>query len=99
MISIEFRVCVDVSEETIICLPYRLFVYYFGLVFGVDLTTVVIVDDSSVPKFLKQSITELELRGLMTEGIYRVPGRTLHIMELKDSVDESNNALSLKLIS
>lgn len=63
--------------------------FHFHIVFGVDLTTVVLVDDDTVPKFLKISTTELESRGLQTEGIYRVPGRTLHIMELKEKVDES----------
>ena len=68
---------------------WLLMLLFVCIVFGVDLTTVVLIDNSTVPKFLKQSISELELRGLMTEGIYRVAGRTLHIMELKDSVDES----------
>lgn len=41
-----------------------------------------------VPTFLKLVTGELELRGLQTEGIYRVPGRTSHVMDLKEKVDD-----------
>ena len=63
--------------------------FVFLSVFGIDLTTVVLVDNNVVPKFLKQGTAYLDSKGLEVEGIYRVPGRTLHIMELKDKVNES----------
>ncbi len=66
-----------------------IFTLIFRIVFGVDLTTVVLVDDDTVPKFLIRGLSELESRGLQTEGIYRVAGRTLHITELKEKADQS----------
>ena len=69
---------------------------FIHLVFGVDLTTVVLIDDDTVPKFLQQCIFELESRGLDIEGIYRVSGRTSHVMEVKDKADESEQKCILK---
>ena len=57
-------------------------------VFGTDLTTVVLLDEKTVPSFLSMCITELESRGLDTEGLYRVPGRISHVLELKDKADD-----------
>ena len=56
-------------------------------VFGTDLTTVVLLDEKTVPSFLSMCITELESQGLDTEGLYRVPGRASHILELKEKAD------------
>ena len=56
----------------------------------------VLIDDDTVPKFLQQCIFELESRGLDIEGIYRVSGRTSHVMEVKDKADESEQKCILK---
>ena len=60
---------------------------FLSPVFGTDLTTVVLLDEKTVPSFLSMCITELESRGLDTEGLYRVPGRASHILELKEKAD------------
>ena len=66
-------------------------------VFGTDLTTVVLLDEKTVPSFLSMCITELESRGLDTEGLYRVPGQTSHILELKEKANHGK-ILNLMII-
>ena len=60
---------------------------FLSPVFGTDLTTVVLLDEKTVPSFLSMCITELESNALDTEGLYRVPGQTSHILELKEKAN------------
>ena len=60
----------------------------FSPVFGVDLTTLVMMEGSGVPYFLQQCLIEIEKRDMSTEGMYRVSGQTRCVTHLKEDVDE-----------
>ncbi|KAI1902506.1 hypothetical protein AGOR_G00045460 [Albula goreensis] len=55
--------------------------------FGCDLTTLVKAHNTQRPLVVDMCISEIERRGLMAEGLYRVPGSTEHIEELKLAFD------------
>ena len=57
-------------------------------VFGVDLTTLVMMEGSTVPFFLQQCLMEVERRDMSTEGMYRVSGQARSVTHLKEDVDE-----------
>lgn len=52
-------------------------------IFGVDLTTSLGRGSSEVPAVVTECISEIEARGLMSEGIYRVPGSQDQVEALK----------------
>ena len=56
-------------------------------VFGVDLTTLTALEETTIPQFLVQGIKELEDRGLSVEGIYRVSGFSRVVKDMKERVD------------
>ncbi|XP_012154605.1 beta-chimaerin [Ceratitis capitata] len=56
-------------------------------VFGTDLTTVVQLYQSSVPFVVRRCVEEVEARGMLQEGIYRVSGFADEIDALKLALD------------
>lgn len=56
-------------------------------VFGTDLTTVVQLYQSSVPFVVRRCVEEVEARGMLQEGIYRVSGFADEIDALKLGLD------------
>lgn len=64
-------------------------------VFGSDLTTVVTVHKCSVPFVVRRCIEEVEARGMLQEGIYRVSGFADEIEALKLSLDRHGDKADL----
>lgn len=61
-----------------------MFIFSFTGIFGVDLTTSLGGPGSSeVPAVVTECISEIEARGLTSEGIYRVPGSQDQVEALK----------------
>lgn len=60
-------------------------------VFGVTLDELFHRDGTPVPLVVSQCIQGVELFGLETEGIYRVPGTNSHIMSMKQLFDHGKN--------
>lgn len=56
-------------------------------VFGSDLTTVVTVHQCAIPFVIRRCIEEVEARGMLQEGIYRVSGFADEIDALKMALD------------
>jgi len=48
-------------------------------------------DDNPIPVFLSRCIEFIELEGLVTEGLYRVPGNRAHVDLLFQNFDEDQN--------
>ncbi|VDK43474.1 unnamed protein product [Taenia asiatica] len=58
-------------------------------VFGVDLTSLVRAENRTVPQVLVKCIAELERRGgLVTEGVYRVPGNQEIVEDFRIALDK-----------
>uniref|UniRef100_A0A5K3ESY6 Beta-chimaerin n=2 Tax=Mesocestoides corti TaxID=53468 RepID=A0A5K3ESY6_MESCO len=65
-------------------------------VFGVDLTSLVRAENRTVPQVLVKCITELERRGgLMTEGVYRVPGNQEIVEDFRIALDKDCESVDL----
>lgn len=62
-------------------------------VFGIDLTTLLTAHNATLPFVITKCITEVESRGLTTEGIYRLSGFADEIESIKMTFDKG---LSLK---
>ena len=60
-------------------------------VFGVDLTTLVKLEGTTIPSFVNEAINFIESDWLDTEGLYRVSGTTSKVLEIKDKVDEGES--------
>lgn len=56
-------------------------------VFGIDLTTLLTAHSATLPFVITKCATEVEARGLTTEGIYRLSGFQDEIEALKMSLD------------
>lgn len=56
--------------------------------FGIDLTTLVILEGSKVPNFLQQSVNAIESNFLDMEGLYRVSGGTSKVLDIKEKFNE-----------
>lgn len=56
-------------------------------VFGVDLTTLSAAHQCSIPFVIKHCVEEVEARGMLQEGIYRVSGFADEIDALKLALD------------
>lgn len=56
-------------------------------VFGCALDTLCHKESTTVPNFIKMCVTEVEKRGLNTDGIYRVSGNLSHVQRLRYLVD------------
>lgn len=56
-------------------------------VFGSDLTTVVTIHQCTIPFVIRQCVEEVEARGMLQEGIYRVSGFADEIDALKMALD------------
>lgn len=65
---------------------------YVKRLFGVDLTTLVMAHKCQIPSVVEKCINEVELRGLQSEGIYRVPGFHEDIENLKITFDSKGTA-------
>lgn len=57
-------------------------------VFGIDLTTVITAHQCVVPFVIKRCVEEVESRGMLQEGIYRVSGFADEIEALKLALDK-----------
>lgn len=60
-------------------------------VFGTDLTTLVTAHQCTIPFLLKSCVEEVESRGMLQEGIYRVSGFADEIDALKLSLDKDGD--------
>ncbi len=65
---------------------------YVKRLFGVDLTTLTMAHKTQIPAVVDMCINEVELRGLKTEGIYRVPGYHEDIETLRVTFDSKGTA-------
>eukprot|EP01094_Clydonella_sp_ATCC50884_P014334 TRINITY_DN2471_c6_g1_i1.p1 TRINITY_DN2471_c6_g1~~TRINITY_DN2471_c6_g1_i1.p1 ORF type:complete len:629 (+),score=207.09 TRINITY_DN2471_c6_g1_i1:355-2241(+) len=54
-----------------------------GAVFGVSLTEVCEREGTPLPRVATECLAYLREKGLQTEGIFRIPGNTLHVENLK----------------
>lgn len=75
-------------------------------IFGIDLTTIVQVHKCQVPFIIIKCVQEVEKRGLLQEGIYRISGFADEIETLKlaldmdkDKVDMSEASYSVNVIT
>uniref|UniRef100_H2YZ16 Uncharacterized protein n=1 Tax=Ciona savignyi TaxID=51511 RepID=H2YZ16_CIOSA len=64
-------------------------------VFGVDLTTLVKLHGTQRPIVVDMCISEIEKRGMDSEGIYRVSGSHDEIIELKAAFDQLGSEVNL----
>lgn len=60
-------------------------------VFGTDLTTIVQIHRCSIPFVVKRCVEEVEARGMLQEGIYRVSGFADEIEGLKMALDRDGD--------
>ncbi|KAK7537099.1 Rho GTPase activator [Phyllosticta citribraziliensis] len=65
-------------------------------VFGVSLDELFRRDGSPVPMVVYQCIQAVELFGLDAEGIYRVPGTSTHIQDMKAMFDHDSAAVDFR---
>lgn len=59
-------------------------------IFGTDLTTIVTLHKCQIPFIVKKCVEEVEFRGLMQEGIYRISGFADEIEALKLALDKGS---------
>ncbi|XP_053951931.1 N-chimaerin [Anastrepha ludens] len=64
-------------------------------VFGTDLTTVVQLYQSSIPFVVRRCVEEVEARGMLQEGIYRVSGFADEIDALKLALDRDGEKTNM----
>ena len=64
-------------------------------VFGADLTTLVAAHQCSIPFVVKQCVDEVEARGMLQEGIYRVSGFADEIDALKLALDRDGEKTNM----
>lgn len=64
-------------------------------VFGTDLTTLVTVHQCTIPFVVRCCVEEIEARGLLQEGIYRVSGFADEIEALKLALDKDGEKTNL----
>ena len=62
--------------------------YSLCIVFGIDLTTLVMVEGGSIPLIVQQSVAYIERHSLDSEGIYRLSGATSKVLDLKEKFNE-----------
>ncbi|XP_011403146.1 PREDICTED: rho GTPase-activating protein 29-like [Amphimedon queenslandica] len=67
------------------CIPSRKLI---RKVFGIDLTTLVMVEGGSIPLIVQQSVAFIERHSLDSEGIYRLSGATSKVLDLKEKFNE-----------
>jgi chimaerin len=67
-------------------------------IFGTDITTLVTVHKCTIPFIVKKCIEEVESRGMLQEGIYRVSGFADEIDALKMSLDKGISTLKRRQI-
>ncbi|KAK7731437.1 Rho GTPase-activating protein [Botryosphaeria dothidea] len=65
-------------------------------VFGITLDDLFHRDGSPVPIVVYQCIQAVDMFGLDTEGIYRVPGTSSHIMAMKQMFDHDSSAVDFR---
>ncbi|KAI5633129.1 rhoGAP domain-containing protein [Phthorimaea operculella] len=68
-------------------------------VFGIDLTTLLNAHSSTLPFVVRKCVTEIEKRGMDSEGIYRVSGFADEIDSLKMAFDKDGEAADLSVYS
>lgn len=64
-------------------------------VFGADLTTLVAAHQCCIPFVIKRCVEEVEARGMLQEGIYRVSGFADEIEALKMALDREGEKASM----
>ena len=62
--------------------------FVYCVVFGVDLTTLVMVEGGSIPLIVQQSVAYIERHCLDLEGIYRLSGATSRVLDLKEKFND-----------
>ena len=62
---------------------------HYSLVFGVDLTTLVMVEGGTIPRIVRQSVAYIEKNCLELEGVYRLSGSTSKVLDLKEKFNDS----------
>lgn len=55
--------------------------------------------ERSVPLFLEKCVYFIELEGLDSEGIYRVPGNKVHVEQLTTKFKEGEKLMKRKLLN
>lgn len=63
---------------------------YLRGVFGIELTTLLTAHNVDLPFVVTKCITEVEARGLTSEGIYRLSGFADEIDTIKTAFDKGN---------
>uniref|UniRef100_A0A3Q3QM93 Beta-chimaerin n=1 Tax=Monopterus albus TaxID=43700 RepID=A0A3Q3QM93_MONAL len=64
-------------------------------VFSCDLTTLVKAHNTTRPMVVDMCIREIELRGMKSEGLYRVPGFSEHIEDVRLSFDRDGEKVDI----
>lgn len=64
-------------------------------VFGIDLTTLVIAHKQEIPFVVEKCVKEIEKRGLLQEGIYRISGFADEIEQVKETLDKEGNTADM----
>ncbi|KAL0261824.1 Rho GTPase-activating protein [Diplodia seriata] len=65
-------------------------------IFGITLDDLFHRDGSPVPVVVYQCIQAVDMFGLETEGIYRVPGTNSHIMSMKQMFDHDSSSVDFR---
>lgn len=61
---------------------------YVRGVFGIELTTLLTAHKTKIPFVVKKCVEEVEARGLLTEGIYRLSGFADEVDAIKLALDK-----------
>lgn len=64
-------------------------------VFGTDLTKLVAAHQCTIPFVVRRCVDEVELRGMLQEGIYRVSGFSDEIDALKMALDRNGETANM----
>jgi hypothetical protein len=65
-------------------------------VFGVDLDELFVRDQTAVPMVVYQCMQAVDLFGIDVEGIYRLPGTSVHVNALRDAFDNNGPNLDFR---
>jgi len=65
--------------------------FFSVLVFGVDLVTILKLQQMKIPNVIRECVCQVEARGIESIGIYRVSGKQEEIVAIKDSYNSGTN--------
>lgn len=66
-----------------------------GPLFGIELNTVMKNQSNSIPFLVVKCVEEIEARGIMQEGIYRVSGFADEVDELKENFEKNGRRTNI----